>query len=55
MTTTQVTAVSDALTTTTGSVLDSFISILPAIGIIVGTCFVISFVLYWIKKLRRVR
>ena len=55
MTTEQTTAISTALTTTTQSVLTDFIAILPSVGIIIGTAFVIGFVVYWLKRLRKVR
>lgn len=55
MTSQQVADISTALTTTTQSVLTDFISVLPAIGIIIGVAFIIGFVVYWLKKLRKVR
>ena len=55
MTSEQATAVSSALTTTGGQVLTDFITVLPAIGTIIGIAFVIGFVVYWLKKLRKVR
>lgn len=55
MTTDQVSQISSALTTTGGAVLTDFISVLPAIGSIIGIAFVIGFVVYWLKKLRKVR
>ena len=55
MTSAQVTAINTALETTGGNVLEYFISVLPAIGTIIGIVFVISFVVYWLKKLRKVK
>lgn len=55
MTSQQIADVSSALTTTTQNVLTDFISILPAVGIIIGVAFVIGFVTYWLKKLRKVK
>ena len=51
----QATAINTALTTTTGSIMTDFITVLPSIGIIIGTAFVIGFVVYWLKRLRKVR
>lgn len=41
---TQLTAISNALTTAAGTVLDTFIGLLPIIALIVGVSFAISFV-----------
>jgi len=55
MTSEQVTAVNSAMSTTTQAVLTDFISVLPTIGIIIGAAFVIGFITYWLKRLRKVR
>lgn len=55
MTSAQAESVSTALSTTGQTVLTDFISVLPAIGTIIGIAFVIGFVVYWLKKLRKVR
>ena len=55
MTSDQVTAVSSAMSTTTSAVMTDFISILPSVGTIIGIAFVIGFVCYWLKKLRKAR
>lgn len=41
---TQLSAISTALTTAAGTVLDTFIGLLPIIALIVGVSFAISFV-----------
>lgn len=55
MTSEQVTAINGALTSTTETIMSDFISVLPSIGIIIGVSFAIGFVVYWLKKLRKVR
>ena len=51
----QVTAVTTNLQTAGQSILGDFISILPAVATIIGVLFVMSFVTYWLKKLRKAR
>lgn len=55
MTSEQATAINTALTTTTGTIMSDFITVLPSIGVIIGVSFAIGFVVYWLKKLRKVR
>ena len=55
MTSQQAADISSALTTTGQTVLTDFISVLPAIGAIIAIAFVIGFVCYWLKKLRRTK
>ena len=52
MTSEQVTAVTTGLTTASQSILGDFISILPAVAVIIGALFVIKFVSYWLKKMK---
>ena len=55
MTSEQATSVSSALQTTTSTIMTDFITVLPSIGVIIGVAFVIGFVTYWLKKLRKIR
>lgn len=55
MTSDQATAINTALTSTTGTIMSDFITVLPSIGVIIGVAFVIGFVVYWLKRLRKVR
>lgn len=55
MTEAQATSISTALTTAGQTVMADFISVLPAVASIIAVAFVIGFVTYWLKKLRRVK
>lgn len=55
MTETQTTALSTALTSAGASVLDNFVSIIPAVAGIVAIAFVIYFVSKQLNKLKRGR
>lgn len=50
---TQMTAISTALTNAASTVLDTFIGLLPIIGLIVGVSFAISFVSGKFRKIER--
>ena len=52
---TQMTAISNALTTAASTVLDTFIGLLPIIALIVGVSFAISFVSGKFRKLEKKR
>lgn len=55
MTTEQGTALSTALTTAGGNVLDNFVTMIPAVAGIVAIAFVIYFVTKQLNKLKRGR
>ena len=55
MTSDQATQINSALQTTGQTILGDFITVLPAIGTIIGIAFVIFIVSYWLKKLRRAK
>ena len=52
MTSDQATQVTTALKTASSSILGDFITILPAVAVIIGALFVIKFVSYWLKKMK---
>lgn len=53
MTTDQVTALSSAVTSAAGAVLDNFITILPTMGAVIAIAFVIYFITKLVSKLRK--
>lgn len=55
MTSEQATQINTAMTSTVQTILSDFISILPTVGIVIGIAFVIGFVMYWLKRMRKVR
>ena len=55
MTESQVTQISSSLQTAGQTILGDFISVLPAVASIIAILFVITFVTYWLKKLRKAR
>lgn len=55
LTTEQMTQVSEALTTTANTILDTFIGLLPIIALIVGVMFAIKFIKGRFGELKRSR
>lgn len=55
LTTEQMTSVSEALTTTANTILDTFIGLLPIIALIVGVMFAIKFIKGRFGELKRTR
>lgn len=55
LTTEQMTAVSESLTTTANTILDTFIGLLPIIALIVGVLFAIRFIKGRFGKLEKTR
>lgn len=55
MTTENITAITTALTDTVGNIVDSFVGLLPVIGVTVGAIFGIRFVKSRFNKLERTR
>lgn len=55
LTTEQMTSVSEALTTTANTILDTFIGLLPIIALIVGVMFAIRFIKGRFGELKKTR
>lgn len=55
LTSEQMTAVSEALTSTANTILDTFIGLLPIIALIVGVMFAIKFIKGRFGELKRTR